>query len=96
MDTITGPRELGMLFQGCVLRVPPYQRAYAWSCQSPLQNLQDFLGDLRNHPTDQDKDYFYGTILLSKVGGGVRGRLKSYDLYDVVDGQQRLLRRAFL
>jgi hypothetical protein len=55
-----------------------------------LQNLQDFLGDLRNHPTDQDKDYFYGTILLSKVGGGVRARLKSYDLYDIVDGQQRL------
>jgi hypothetical protein len=54
MDTITGPRELGMLFRGCVLRVPPYQRAYAWSPDPPLQNLQDFLSDLRNHPADQD------------------------------------------
>lgn len=42
MDTITGPRELGMLFRGCILRVPPYQRAYAWSPDPPLQNFWIF------------------------------------------------------
>ena len=43
--------------------------------------------DLRNHSANQDKSYFYGTILLSKARDVRRRHLTAYDL---VDGQQRL------
>lgn len=82
MDTVNGPKKLCTLFNECVLRVPPYQRAYAWH---PDPHLQSFLEDLRNHPIDQDKSYFYGTI--SRAKNVRRHHLTGYDL---VDGQQRL------
>ena len=63
---------------------PPYQRAYAWF---PDPHLQSFIEDLRNHSANQDKSYFYGTILLSKARDVRRRHLTAYDL---VDGQQRL------
>jgi Protein of unknown function DUF262 len=84
MDTMIGPKKLGTLFDECVFRVPPYQRAYTWS---PSPHLKSFIGDLRNHPTDPEKSYFYGTILLSRAKDIQRGHLT---VYDVVDGQQRL------
>ena len=84
MDTVNGPKKLRTLFDECVLRVPPYQRAYAWS---PNPHLESFLADLRNHPTDEEKSYFYGTILLSRAKDIRRHHLLGYD---VVDGQQRL------
>ena len=84
MDTLNGPKRLGTLFKECVLRVPPYQRAYAW-CTKP--NLDSFLSDLRSHPYNTEKSYFYGTILLSRARDI---RLRHLVACDVVDGQQRL------
>ena len=81
---MNGPKRLSTLFKECVLRVPPYQRAYAWS---PNPNLESFLEDLRNHPADQEKSYFYGTILLSKARDLPLRHLTGYD---IVDGQQRI------
>jgi hypothetical protein len=84
MDSMIGPRKLGTLFDECVFRVPPYQRAYTWS---PSPHLENFIGDLLNHPNDPEKSYFYGTILLSRTKDIERRHLT---VYDVVDGQQRL------
>jgi uncharacterized protein with ParB-like and HNH nuclease domain len=79
-----GQKALQTLFAENILRVPQFQRAYAWTSEPHLRN---FVEDLRSYPADNDQRYFLGTILLtrnrvlesSKFGG-----------YDVVDGQQRL------
>ena len=84
MDVMNGGMKLSILFNECMLRVPPYQRAYTWS---PDPHLQSFLGDLRNHASSQEKRYFYGTILLSRAKDI---RLPHLTGYDLVDGQQRL------
>jgi hypothetical protein len=84
MTVENGQRELGSLFADNILRVPQFQRAYAWVREPHLRN---FIEDLHSHPSDPDRRYFFGTILLT--------RAKTIDCadfagYDVVDGQQRL------
>jgi uncharacterized protein with ParB-like and HNH nuclease domain len=79
-DTYTaGAVELGTLFRGKRLEVPPYQRAYAWR---PAQ-LREFWDDLtdfaRSKPGASDR-YFLGAMVFVE-------RPKSYL---VLDGQQRL------
>jgi len=63
-----------------VFRIPPYQRPYAWG----EQQVKDLLEDLRY--TESQQAHFFGTILL-KDAGQTR---KSFDVIEVVDGQQRL------
>jgi Protein of unknown function DUF262/Protein of unknown function (DUF1524) len=84
MSVENGQRELGSLFADSVLRVPQFQRAYAWERDPHLRN---FVDDLSSHPAEAGQKYFFGTILLT--------RAKTMDAstftgYDVVDGQQRL------
>lgn len=71
---------------GCNLRIPEYQRAYQWD----TQNIEALLSDILNATNDaeqyQNFRYRIGTILLHKRD----------DVYDVVDGQQRILSLALL
>ena len=68
------------LFDGNkIFSVPKYQRAYTWT----RDNLEDFLNDLLNQRGD--KSYFFGTFLFHK-----KERRQVYELFDVVDGQQRI------
>jgi hypothetical protein len=75
------------LFEGRVFRVPDYQRGYAWEVQQRTEFLEDLeiLGSGREH--------FTGLVVLHEADTSAQ-RLdsegKSYRLYDVVDGQQRL------
>lgn len=63
------------------LSIPEYQRPYKWSVQS----IDDMLGDINNsiHQSFAFGEYKYriGTIILHK----------SDDVFNVVDGQQRLI-----
>src|SRR4051812_24991681 len=75
------------LFEGRIFRVPDYQRGYAWETQQRAEFLEDLeiLGSGREH--------FTGLVVLHESDGVVQKldiEGKSYRLYDLVDGQQRL------
>lgn len=75
------------LFEGRTFRVPDYQRGYAWEARQRTEFVEDLeiLGPNREH--------FTGLVVLHDQGADARkldSEGKSYRVYDVVDGQQRL------
>lgn len=56
-------------------RIPPYQRPFSWDDDQ----FDDLVTDIKN--ADRKQQYFLGTMVLHKDGGGALA---------VVDGQQRL------
>lgn len=84
------------VFSGRLLRVPDYQRGYAWE----KKNWTDFLDDLDLLPPG--KQHYTGTLVLNRsrveVAGDGEGAPMveedrsgaTYEVFDVVDGQQRL------
>ena len=70
------------------LDIPDYQRPYKWD----IQNIDDLLSDITNAINDDDRyrtefKYRIGTIILHKRTDGV---------YDIVDGQQRIISLVLL
>ncbi|MCP4547156.1 MAG: DUF262 domain-containing protein [bacterium] len=65
------------------LRVPLYQRSYAWE----EQNVLDLIDDLRNAFTKNEKEYFLGAVVISETEEVIS---------EVVDGQQRLATTTIL
>lgn len=63
------------------LRVPAYQRDYAWE----KGEVQAFLDDITIAITSDEPNYFLGTIVTIRLGD---------DGFEVVDGQQRLATTA--
>lgn len=63
------------------IRVPLYQRSYAWTSEQ----LDDFIADLRNAFNGTVREHFLGTVVLSDDDG---------DYVTVIDGQQRLATTA--
>lgn len=64
--------------------IPPYQRGYAWT----EEQAEDLVNDLYTaFQEDATNDYFLGSIVLVK---------KNTKLFDVVDGQQRLVSLSLL
>ena len=58
------------------LRIPAYQRRYAWKSNQVVALCKDVLAAV----TEKRREYHIGTLILHK----------SDDFFDVVDGQQRL------
>lgn len=54
--------------------IPLYQRSYAWEEKQLTQLIEDIID------TDEDSDYLIGSLIVSKQN----------NIYEVVDGQQRL------
>lgn len=80
------------LFTNKIIRVPDYQRGYAWKED---HQLEDFWNDIENLP--DGKNHYTGMISLKKMTDGETNELrwllksdKGYVPYHVVDGQQRL------
>lgn len=59
------------------LRVPVFQRSYAWEASNVKELLQDLSGAMKSGATE----YFLGSIVVSTEHSG---------MLEVVDGQQRL------
>jgi uncharacterized protein with ParB-like and HNH nuclease domain len=66
-----------------VFQIPLYQRNYSWE----QRQLEDLWTDLLY--LDVGKKHYFGTILLKKAGTKQSG-LKSFDVYEIIDGQQRI------
>lgn len=64
------------------LTVPPNQREYAWR----PEHVTDLYQDLAKAITDQEPDYFLGSIVVAKSNGQL----------EVFDGQQRLATTVIL
>jgi len=78
-----GHDRLGHLLEDRLLRVPRFQRAYAWD----EGNVDEFLEDLLK-AREEDSEYFMGTIVLAQGQDDARQL--------IVDGQQRLATTAVL
>jgi hypothetical protein len=72
---------IGAVLKGQRLKVPPYQREYAWT----HEEVRQLYEDLTNAKLD-GKDYFLGTIVTIHAGDA--------SPLEIVDGQQRLTTTA--
>lgn len=77
---------ISKLFEGSLYRIPDYQRGYAW--EQP--QLDDLLEDLEFLEVGQP--HYTGTVVLHlRADDQIRDKHgKKYEVFDVVDGQQRL------
>jgi uncharacterized protein with ParB-like and HNH nuclease domain len=87
------PKSLDSLFKEKIFRIPDYQRGYAWQ----KNQLKDFWEDLIN--LSGDRSHYTGVLTLKKVCSEEIKEADneywlvedhSYDMYHIVDGQQRL------
>jgi uncharacterized protein with ParB-like and HNH nuclease domain len=76
--------RLGHLLADRLLKVPRFQRSYAWD----ESNVEEFLTDLSN-AREKSSSYFMGTIVLADDSDEPTRQL-------IVDGQQRLTTTAIL
>ena len=80
-DTLTSLNDL--LLSNRLFEIPIYQRTYAWD-EENLQDLWDDLDYLGN------REHYFGTILVKKADKTTVAGLKTFDHFEVIDGQQRL------
>ena len=86
------PRPLNSLFEKKLFRIPDYQRGYAWQ----PEQLKDFWEDLMNLP--KNRNHYTGVLTLKQASSDIEKedeeyflvKDRSFNLYHVVDGQQRL------
>jgi hypothetical protein len=80
--------------------VPSYQRPYSWTTKEAGQLLEDILSaaGLSGVPGNEEPDYFLGTILLIDGTGGDIPKARDRDprMFEIIDGQQRLVTLAML
>ena len=89
-------KNLKKLFNECLFRIPDYQRGYSWGSQQLEEFWDDLIGML------PQQDHYTGMISLKNVSKDdiYRNSEKwinekwlidnGYEVYEVVDGQQRL------
>ena len=87
MQQLHTPPKLGAwtlraILDGRTFIVPDYQRGYAWSNRGNNRQLADFWDDLEG----TDATHYMGALVVEASG----------DLFEVVDGQQRLTTLAIL
>lgn len=80
--------------------VPSYQRPYSWTTVEAGQLLEDISGAAGIGGIDDaaEPDYFLGTILLLDGTGGdlPKARDREPRMFEIIDGQQRLVTMAIL
>jgi hypothetical protein len=79
--------NLQKLFADRVFRIPAYQRFYSWQ---PRQRTELFSDLNKLASAEPDQHHFMATIVCNRTGETKSIGTSEYNLYDVVDGQQRL------
>lgn len=82
---------IGKLLARDNIRIPYYQRPYKWSKQYVIGLLSDIKKATYKKDSNKDFKYRIGTIILHKTQNEDKK-----DVYDVVDGQQRIITFAIL
>ena len=81
-------KRINQIFADQVYRVPDYQRGYAWE----ERQWNDLLEDLDLLP--EGRTHFTGTLILRSYGTSAERildrNMQSYEVFDIIDGQQRL------
>lgn len=83
----SGTKSLSELTADNLFRLPRYQRFYSWN----TKQLEDLWIDLEN--LEEGKDHYFGAMILQETDeieeteGAVSN---TYNVYQLVDGQQRL------
>jgi hypothetical protein len=77
------PGGIGSIFKAHRLKVPTFQREYAWEADEVNQLFTDL-----NRAKSENTDHFLGTIVTVRTG--------SHGQLEIVDGQQRLTTTALL
>jgi uncharacterized protein with ParB-like and HNH nuclease domain len=87
------PKSLDSLFKQKIFRIPDYQRGYAWQ----REQLRDFWEDLIN--LSDNRSHYTGVLTLKQIPSRDIAESDkefwlvddhSYEVYHIVDGQQRL------
>ena len=87
------PKSLDSLFKEKIFRIPDYQRGYAWQ----QEQLKDFWEDLIN--LSYQRSHYTGVLTLKQLPSNELAETAreywlvedhAYQLYHVIDGQQRL------
>jgi hypothetical protein len=74
-DFLSGPSKM---------RMPIYQRQYSWE----IRQLEDLWNDLAY--LEPGKRYYFGTVLLKRTGEEERAGLRPCEVFEIIDGQQRI------
>lgn len=77
--------NFAQLLKKGIFEVPNYQRNYAWT-ERELQDLWEDLGTIG----DKGPPHFTGTIVIEKGKEPLFRHGDTYEMYRVIDGQQRL------
>ena len=86
MSTKNLNKSLQQIFQSNYI-VPLYQRNYAWGQDEIEQLLQDLYENFKKFATNPTLNYFIGSLVVLK---------RKDELYEVIDGQQRLTTLSLL
>ncbi len=85
------PESLNSIFTNKIFRIPDFQRGYAWQ----QEHLKDFWEDLVN--LSDGRSHYTGVLTLKQIQEIGKSDKEhwliedhSYNLYNIVDGQQRL------
>lgn len=74
---MSNQQSLNQFFTRKVLAVPQYQRSYAWE----KQNIRELYEDIQE-AYETNSSHYIGTVVLA--------RTKDKDVFNIVDGQQRI------
>jgi len=74
---MSNQQSLNQFFTRKILQVPKYQRSYAWE----KQNVRELYEDIQE-AYETNSTHYIGTVVLA--------RTRDKDVYNIVDGQQRI------
>lgn len=86
-------QSIEKIFAGRLLQIPNYQRGYAWE----QRQWEEFLEDLEL--LEDGKEHYTGTLVLDALEDAPLYEDEegsSYEVFDIVDGQQRLTTTVIL
>jgi len=73
-----------------VFQIPDYQRNYSWG-EKQWEDLWDDLFYLNS-----DRRHYFGTLIINKTSREIKSELKSFQVYELIDGQQRVVTTLIL
>jgi uncharacterized protein with ParB-like and HNH nuclease domain len=79
-----------LIARDAIFRIPTYQRHYSWE----RKHLEDLWSDL--FYLNPEKRHYFGTILLRDVKQRKKMGLREFEIYEIIDGQQRTVTATIL